>query len=222
MRVPGKRVALLGLAALAVLAAVLILVLSGGGQHRRMRIGPVGQSDVQVAAGYLGISTEDLRRQLRSGLTLAQVADTGKGTSSAGLFHALLQARTAAIKKRGLSTGKEKEKLASISQRLENELRRARRGNSSVMALASGYLGIEADTLLSRLASGKSLAEIASATTGKSRSGLIEALTRPRERRLRRAAASHRLTATAAQATIDAFRTRTTSEVDHTGPLGAG
>jgi hypothetical protein len=212
---------MLSLAAVAVLAAVLILVLSGG-QHQRTKIGPVGQSDIQVAAGYLGISTADLRLRLRSGLTLGQVADTGRGTSSAGLFHALLQARAAAIRKRGLSAGKERDRLAAISDRLKNELRRARRGHSSQLALASGYLGLEADALLSRLASGKSLAEIASATAGKSRSGLIEALTGPRERRLRAATAGHQITAASARASIDSFRARTAREVDRKGPPGAG
>jgi hypothetical protein len=224
MSAPAKRVAMLGLAAFAVLAAVLILVFSGGdnGQHRRTRTGPAGQSDVQVAAGYLGISTADLRRRLRSGLTLAQVADTGNGTSSGGLFHALLLAHAAAIKRRGLSSGEERERLAAISHRLKNELGRARRGHSRELTLASGYLGLEADALLSRLASGQSQAEIASATAGKSRSGLIKALTGPRERRLRAAAADHQLTATAAQAAIDTFRARTTREVDRKDPAGAG
>jgi hypothetical protein len=182
----------------------------------------VGQSDIQVAAGYLGISTADLRLRLRSGLTLAQVANTGKGTSSTGLFHTLLQARAAAIRKRGLSAGKERDRLAAISARLKNELRRARHGHSSEIALASGYLGLEADVLLSRLASGKSLAEIASATEGKSRSGLIEALTGPRERRLRAAAAGHQITAASARASIDSFRARTAGEVDRKGPPGTG
>jgi hypothetical protein len=224
MSAPAKRAAMLGLAAFAVLAAVLILVLSGGdhGRHQRTRTGPAGQSDIQLAAGYLGISATDLRRRLRTGLTLAQVADTGKGTSSEGLFHALLQAHAAAIKKRGLSSGVERARLAAISRRLHSELRRARRGHSRELTLASGYLGLEADALRSRLASGQSLAEIVSATPGKSRSGLIKALTGPRERRLREAVASHQLTAAAAQAAIDTFRTRTTREVDRKGPPGAG
>jgi hypothetical protein len=225
MRVPSKRAALLGVAALAVLAAVLILLLTGGSgesRHRRGSFGPAAQSDVQVAAAYLGLSVTDLRERLRSGLTLAQVADAGRGTSSQGLMRTLLQARTAKIRRQGLSSGRERERLAGISHRLEDELQRARRGHSRELALASGYLGVEANALLSRLASGESLAEIASARAGKSRSGLIEALTRPREKRLRAAAASHQLTATAAQAAIDAFRARTTREVDSKGPPGAG
>src|ERR1700743_1749741 len=143
MRASAKRVAMRSVAALAVLAAVLILVLSGGGghsQHRRTRLGPAGQSDVQVAAAYLGISTADLHPRLRSGPSLAQVADPVKGTSSAGLFQALLRARTEAIRKRGLSAGEERERLAAISARLENELRRARHGQRSELVLATGYL----------------------------------------------------------------------------------
>jgi hypothetical protein len=217
---------MLGLAALAVLAAVLILVLSGGGGDHsaqlRTRLGAAGPSDVQVAAAYLGIGTADLRRRLRSGLTLAQVADAGKGTSSQGLLHALLQARTATIRKRGLPTGEERERLAGISHRLKSELRRARPGRSRQLTLASGYLGLDAGAVLSHLASGESLAEIAAARAGRSRAGLVKALTGPRERRLHAAAASHQITAAAAQAAIGTFRARTASEVDRKGPPGAG
>jgi hypothetical protein len=225
MRAPAKRVAMLGMAALAILAAVLILVLSSGGdqgRHPHARIGPAGQSDIQVAAGYLGISTADLRQRLRSGLTLAQVADAGRGTSGAGLLSVLQQARAATLSRRGLSSDKERERLATITRGLERELGRARRGHSRELTLASGYLGIGAKTLLSRLASGESLAEIAEATAGKSRSGLIEALTGPRERRLRAASTSHQITAATAKMAIDAFRARTASDVDRKGPTGSG
>jgi hypothetical protein len=224
MRRPGKRAAMLGVAVLAVLAAVLVLVLSGGdqGPHRRARIGRAGQSDVQIAAGYLGLSTVELRRRLRSGLTLAQVADTGKGTSSAGLFHALVQAHATALRKRGLSAGKERARLAAISGRLKSELRRAHPGGSRELTLASGYLGIEADELLARQASGRSLAEIASSTPGKSRSGLIQALTQPRERRLRAAAAAHQITSATVQKAIGTLRARTAREVDGAGSPGLG
>lgn len=222
MRAPAKRTAMLGLAALAVLAAILILVFSGGdhGPRQRTRIGPPAQSDIQVAAAYLGIGTVDLRRRLRFGLTLAQVADTTKGTSSEGLLHALLQARATPIEKRGLPAGEEQTKLDSISRRLKQELQRARRGHGSGLALTSSYLGIEDEALVARLASGKSLAEIASATPGKSRSGLIEALTERKERRLRRAAAGHRITNAAAQKAIEALQARTANEVDRKGAYG--
>jgi hypothetical protein len=225
MRAPAKRTAMLILAALAVLAALLILVLPGGSgqsRHQRTRFGAVGQSDTQVAAAYLGISTVELRRRLHSGLTLAEVAEAGKGTSSQGLLRALLQAHTATLEKRGLSAGERRERLAGISHRLKKELRQARRGQSRELALASGYLGLDVTTLVARMASGKSLAEVASTTAGKSRSGLIEALTGPRERRLNAAAASHQITAAAAQGAIDTFRARTAKEVDHKGPPGTG
>jgi hypothetical protein len=215
---------MLSLATLAVLAAVLILVLSGGGDrgpNPRTRTGPAGQSEVRVAAAYLGIGTADLRRRLRSGLTLAQLADAGKGTSSAGLLHALLKARASTLRKRGLSSGQERVRLAAISRRLEGELRRTRRGHSRELAAAAGYLRVKTNALLARLASGQSLAEIAATTAGKSRSGLIEALTGPREKRLRAATASHQITPATARRAIATFRARTASEVDSKGPPGA-
>ena len=50
------------------------------------------------------------------------------------------------------------------------------RGPGPELAAAATYLGISGDTLRSDLQSGKTLAQIADATSGKSASGLIDAL----------------------------------------------
>jgi hypothetical protein len=50
-----------------------------------------------VAAGYLGVAPAQLQARLRSGKTLAQVADATAGKSTAGLVDALVAARRAKL-----------------------------------------------------------------------------------------------------------------------------
>jgi hypothetical protein len=59
-----------------------------GGPPPDMGRGP--SDDLQAAAGYLGISATDLMTQLRSGKTLATIADATNGKSSSGLVDALV------------------------------------------------------------------------------------------------------------------------------------
>ena len=63
-----------------------------------------------------------------------------------------------------------------------------RRGGT--LATAAGYLGLSPAQLRSELRSGKSLAEIANATRGKSKAGLIGALEAAPKERLAAAAAN--------------------------------
>jgi hypothetical protein len=60
------------------------------GGFRGGGFGPGG--DLRSAAGYLGISVQTLLSDLRSGKTLAQVADATSGKSSSGLVAALVAA----------------------------------------------------------------------------------------------------------------------------------
>jgi len=57
-----------------------------------------------AAASYLGVSAAQLRGELRSGHTLAQLAKASAGRSEAGLIEALVAARKAALVK-GIRTG---------------------------------------------------------------------------------------------------------------------
>lgn len=63
------------------------------------------------------------------------------------------------------------------------------RGGARVLATAAGYLGISPAQLSSELSSGKTLAQVADATAGKSAAGLTEALVAARKARLASAAA---------------------------------
>ena len=50
-----------------------------------------GGDDLEAAASYLGLSVDALRDQLRTGKTLAQIADATSGKSPAGLIDALVK-----------------------------------------------------------------------------------------------------------------------------------
>ena len=82
------------------------------------------------------------------------------------------------------------------------DLRQGRLGSRSAMSFigdltkaASAYLGLDLKTLAGELRAGKSLADIANATPGKSAQGLIDTLTTAANARLDQAVAANRLTA---------------------------
>jgi len=79
----------------------------------------------------------------------------------------------------------------------------AHRHSGGRLVTAAGYLGLSPTQLQSELQSGKSLAEIANATSGKSEAGLIGALEAAQKAKLAAAAAS--------------LRMRVTAEVDRVG-----
>src|SRR5689334_9751945 len=76
----------LAIAVAAVLAGGAIAAVAatrGGGHHHPS--GPLA-----AAAGYLGVSTSELRGELRSGKSLAQVANSTSGKSAKGLVEAVV------------------------------------------------------------------------------------------------------------------------------------
>jgi hypothetical protein len=74
---------------------------------------------------------------------------------------------------------------------------------------------VSATRLRAELQSGRSLAQIADATPGKSASGLIEARVNAREATIKQALASGRISQTTADALLSNLRQRVTSEVQH-------
>ena len=163
------------------------------GAHRVVR------RDLVAAASYLGITSAQLQNDLASGKTLAAVADATSGKSAAGLIEALV-----AEKKQKLTVA-----AARLTKRVTAEVNR--RGGPSAAAglpgwrrlfaypsrlgfVAASYLGVPAAQLQSDLKSGKTLAQVANATSGKSEAGLIEALVAARRAKLAAAVASGKLT----------------------------
>jgi hypothetical protein len=167
-RLVRRRLAL-AVAALALLAGGTAAALGAGGgtgakvrQHSHRAGHP---SLLSVASRYLGISAVQLRAQLQSGKSLAQVAEATPGHTASGLTAALVAARSAHLSAR----------IATVVNR-RGSTRRALRKHArrSVRAAALSYLGLTRAELRSKLHGGSSLAQIADATPGRSAAGLID------------------------------------------------
>jgi hypothetical protein len=210
-----------GAAAVAVLlAAGSIAAVSATGQsnpprHRHSHRHAAHRArahDLALAAGYLGLSTTQLSSELAAGKTLAQIAGATSSKSAAGLSEALVAAHRAKLAAAG----------ARLPQRVAAEINRAggpggaraaangrgehrRSGAARIAALfaapagigatAAHYLGVAPAQLQSGLRAGKTLAQIADATPGRSQAGLIAALDGARRARLAAATAAGRLPA---------------------------
>jgi hypothetical protein len=158
--------------------------------------------DVAIATAYLGISRAQLRSELRAARTLAQIADATPGKSSSGLVHALVSAR-----------------VTRVTSRVQAEVNRVRgsQGRRSGDGLiAAGYLGISRAQLFKALKGGRTLAQIADATPGKSAAGLIDALVAARKARLERAATAGLFPQAHLQRALSALRARVTARVNRT------
>src|SRR3979411_3262917 len=119
---PLIRRLMLLVASAALIAGVLIAVLvSGGGDHARggrAGVTAKGRSDVQVAADYLGISAPALRRRLRNGETMAQIAGATAGRSQSGLIQAVLAPRAVALRGENLPAAEQQIRLDQARHRI--------------------------------------------------------------------------------------------------------
>jgi hypothetical protein len=160
MRSPRRKRLLLTIAAAAViagLAAAVVMAAQPGTSHRRQPRGALA-----TAAAYLGTSAHQLRGELGSGKSLAQIAGAG-GKSVGGLTRTLEAA----------AREKLKHAQADLSSRVAAQVHRVRaRG---LAATAAGYLGLSTGELRRQLRSGETLAQLAAAG-GHSQAGLVEAL----------------------------------------------
>ena len=185
------------------LAVFGVLALAGGGtaiaakgkgSSQRLRAGFVGHKFhgpsqlLDTAASYLGLAPADLAAKLRGGTTLAQVAGATQGKTVQGLIDALVSAE-----KKGLADAVAAKRLTqaqadAIAQELPQRTTDFvngtfrphgfgfRMGCGDDLQVVADYLGTSVPSVLTQLMSGKTLAAIANATSGKSASGLIAAL----------------------------------------------
>jgi hypothetical protein len=199
----------------ALLAGAALAAVSATGQGNPHRVSSAQRAArhrahtgaLAPAAAYLDVSVQQLSAQLRSGKTLAQIANSTSGKSEAGLVAALLAAKQAKLA----------QAAATLPRRVSAEVNRAggpgaavgsRRagrgqgrsrlatlftGRNSLGTVASRYLGLSASSLRTQLHAGKTLAQVADATPGKSSAGLVDALVAERQQRMARSAASGKL-----------------------------
>jgi urease accessory protein UreF len=189
--------------------------------HRRIAAG------LESAAKYIGITTAQLRTELRNGKTLGDVA-TAHGKTVAGLVDALVaDAKTkldAAVKAGRLTQAEANDMLAELKEHITDF------ANGSVPArpfgpgglrhhagpnldAAASYLGMTEEQLRTELQNGKTLAEVAKAH-GKSVSGLVKAVVAEAKTKLDAAVKSGRLTQAEADATLAGLEHRITDFVN--------
>lgn len=220
-----RRKLLLGVALVAVLAGVAAAVVmaaqprtTGHARHAHHAHHP-RLGTLATAAAYLGLSRAQLRSELQAGKSLAQIADATPGKSEAGLVQAL--ERT------------DRQRLAAAFAKLPRVVaaqvaavggphggfagnggqgpKRAGR-QVGALAAAAGYLGVSAQQLRRDLRSGKTLAQLAAATSGKSEAGLLEALVTAGKAQLAARVARGALTQTRANEILPQLTARASAE----------
>ena len=188
-----------------------------------------GRADAAAIASYLGLTQAELRAQLRSGKTLAQVAQA-QGKSVSGLEDAIYGAAKrrldAAVDAGRLTAAQEQTMLAGLKSHLDEivnhtgPLPGAHRG-PPFAAAAAKYLGLTDAQLRTQLQSGKSLGQIATAD-GKSVAGLKAAILADSKTHLDQEVAAGRLTAAQAKQRLDELSAHLDDLVNRTGPPPRG
>jgi hypothetical protein len=206
-----KRKLMIGIAAAAVLAgATAAVVMASQSSTHRHRSGTLA-----TAAGYLGVSEAELRSELSSGKSLAEVANATNGKSATGLIDTL-----EASQKQKLAAAE-----ATLSSRITAEVNQprglARRHGGGQTQAAVAYLGLNRKQLRAELRSGKTLAQLASATSGKSEAGLIEALLAAKKTALQASVTAGTITQAQANARLSKLAGRLAARVKRAKPGAA-
>jgi hypothetical protein len=206
------------------LAAVLTLVLAGGAvasvaavsegskRPRHARGVAVGRRDLAAASAYLGVSEEQLASDLRSGKSLAQVAQAIPGRSASGLVAALVSAKrerlatvgaraqaraTAEVQRSGpgsLRTGRHRQPAGRGPSPSTGAHGALPRTGGRLGDAAASYLGVTPAQLESQLVKGRTLGQVADGIKGKSASGLVNALVAARREWITASVGAGRLT----------------------------
>jgi UDP-N-acetylmuramate-alanine ligase len=182
-------------------------VASGTKRHHAPRV------LLAAAAQYLQLDRAALATDLRSGQSLAQIANA-RGKSVSGLEAALVAAvktkLDAAVSAGRLTAANERRVLARVQRlvgRLVNAKLAARpEAKARLLGAAAAYIGVKPKALVAEL-KGKSLAQVAAAH-GKTAAGLKAALLAPFKARLDKAVAGGRISSADAQARIGRISAR--------------
>jgi hypothetical protein len=153
---------------------------------------------------YLGIPAAQLESEMSSGKSLAEIADATAGKSESGLIAAIVAARRA--------------RLAAVStklpQRVKSEVKRV--PGQHLASTVREYLGLPQAQIRNERRAGRTLAQIADSTPGKSAAGLIAAIVAARQQRLSGAVAAHKLTQAQASARAAGLTKRVSALVNRT------
>lgn len=166
---------------------------------------------MSAAATYIGITAAELRTELGTDKSLADVA-VAHGKTRDGLIQALVAASQTSI-------------TTLVDQKGIGALK-VGRGDKGVIgdqfSVAATYLGTTVDDLRTKMQAGQTLAQIAAATSGKSRDGLVAALTADAQAKIAAAQAAGTITADQATQLTNGLAEKITRFVDSTRPEGRG
>jgi hypothetical protein len=196
-RASKRKLAAIGASVLALTAGAVAAVTALGQDEAKPRqvragAGTISARDLAAAASYLGVPAAQLASEVRSGKSLAQLADATSGKSSSGLIAALVSDRRRRLSALGANvtrhvTAEVNRRGAAV--RLGGRLHGARLGGlgggrDRLGDVAARYLGLSQVQLQDKLRSGRTLAQLANGTRGKSESGLVGALVAARRQRI--------------------------------------
>jgi hypothetical protein len=165
---------------------------------------------LSAAATYIGITVDQLRTELGTDKSLADVA-VAHGKTRDGLIQALVAADQ-----------------TSISTFVDQKGVGAQHGPGDrgvigdQFSVAATYLGTTTDDLRTKMQAGQTLAQIAAATSGKSRDGLVAALTADAKAKIAAAQTARTITADQAAQLTNDLTTRIANFVDTNRPQGPG
>jgi hypothetical protein len=181
------------------------------GQSTAAQNNGVGHTDyLSAAATYIGITVDQLRTELGTDKSLADVA-IAHGKTRDGLIQALVTADQ-----------------TNISTFVDQKGVGAQRGPGDrgvigdQLSVAATYLGTTTDDLRTKMQAGQTLAQIAAATSGKSRDGLVAALTTDAKAKIAAAQTAGTITADQATQFTNDLATRIANFVDTNRPQGPG
>ena len=165
---------------------------------------------LSAAATYIGITTDQLRTERGTDKSLADVA-VAHGKTRDGLIQTLVTASqtsiTTLVDQKGVGAPRGPGDRGVIGDQL---------------SVAATYLGTTTDDLRTKMQAGQTLAQIAAATSGKSRDGLIAALTTDAKAKIAAAQTAGTITADKATEETNELATEIPNFVDSTRPQGPG
>jgi hypothetical protein len=205
------------------------------GDHRGRRDG------LAAAATYLGVTQADLRTSLESGKTLAQIAGATNGKTVAGLIDALVAAEktelAAAVTSGEITQAQSDQMTSTLTAHVTAEVNGTRpdrgpggpggpgfghgRGGDELTAAAT-YLGVTESALTTQLEADKTLAQVADATSGRSATGLIDALVAAEKTELAAAVTAGTITQAQSDQIAATLKARFTALANGTRPAHDG
>lgn len=207
-------------AALSPVAADAVIAQLPGGVAILASNSPFGSHNVlATAAAYIGVTEADLRTELQTGKTLAEIA-VAHGKTRDGLIAALsaeaTKAITTAVDQPGTSfSGGPGGRGGPGSPGGPGGVR----GVTNDMAAAAAYIGTTEADLHTKMQAGQTLTQIATAA-GKTRDGLIAAMVADGNAKIDAAMAAGTITAAQATERKAALTAHVTAAVDQTRPAG--